>query len=343
MKLFINDYQEGCIPEILAKMQSYNYNANSGYGTDKVCDCARNLIKKAVQNESVDVHFVAGGTLTNKIVISSFLRPFEGVVCADTAHIATHETGAIEQGGHKVLVVKNIDGKITPNDVENLVNEHITGLSREHTVKPAMVYISQSTEMGTVYSLAEMKALSDVCKKHGLIFYIDGARILYSLFSKFCDFSLADICSLCDVFYIGGTKVGALLGEALVIRNENLKKDFRYLLKQSGALMAKGFVMGVQFEGLFENDNYVKYCKKAVANADEIRKALTEKGVEFESNASDTQTFAIFSKEQYLTLEKDFDFGGATYKGDKAYARICTSWATPNENVEELLQAILKL
>ncbi|MBR2384924.1 MAG: aminotransferase class V-fold PLP-dependent enzyme, partial [Clostridia bacterium] len=247
MKLFINDYQEGCIPEILAKMQSYNYNANSGYGTDKVCDCARNLIKKAVQNESVDVHFVAGGTLTNKIVISSFLRPFEGVVCADTAHIATHETGAIEQGGHKVLVVKNIDGKITPNDVENLVNEHITGLSREHTVKPAMVYISQSTEMGTVYSLAEMKALSDVCKKHGLIFYIDGARILYSLFSKFCDFSLADICSLCDVFYIGGTKVGALLGEALVICNENLKKDFRYLLKQSGALMAKGFVMGVQF------------------------------------------------------------------------------------------------
>ncbi len=343
MKLFINDYQEGCIPEILAKMQSYNYNANSGYGTDKVCDCARNLIKKAVQNESVDVHFVAGGTLTNKIVISSFLRPFEGVVCADTAHIATHETGAIEQGGHKVLVVKNIDGKITSNDVENLVNEHITGLSREHTVKPAMVYISQSTEMGTVYSLAEMKALSDVCKKHGLIFYIDGARILYSLFSKLCDFSLADICSLCDVFYIGGTKVGALLGEALVIRNENLKKDFRYLLKQSGALMAKGFVMGVQFEGLFENDNYVKYCKKAVANADEIRKALTEKGVEFESNASDTQTFAIFSKEQYLTLEKDFDFGGATYKGDKAYARICTSWATPNENVEELLQAILKL
>ena len=343
MKLFINDYQEGCIPEILEKMQSYNYNANSGYGTDKVCDGARNLIKNAVKNNDVDVHFVAGGTLTNKIVISSFLRPFEGVICADTAHIATHETGAIENGGHKVLTVKNIDGKINPCDVETLVNEHITGLSREHTVKPAMVYISQSTEMGTVYSLAEMTALSDVCKKHGLLFYIDGARILYSLFSKFCDFTLADICSLCDVFYIGGTKVGALLGEALVIKNETLKKDFRYLLKQSGALMAKGFVMGVQFEGLFENDNYVKYCRQAVKNADTIRNALTEKGVEFESNASDTQTFAIFSKEQYLALEKDFDFGGATFKGEKAYARICTSWATPNENVEELLQAISKL
>ena len=343
MKLFINDYQEGCIPEILQKLQDYNYNANSGYGTDDVCERARGLIKKAVDCQDVDVHFVAGGTLTNKIVISSFLRPYEGVICADTAHIATHETGAIENGGHKVLTVKNIDGKILPCDVENLVNEHITGLSREHTVKPAMVYISQSTEMGTVYSLAEMQALSEACKRNGLLFYIDGARILYSLFSKKCDFTLADVCDLCDVFYIGGTKVGALLGEALVIRNENLKKDFRYLLKQSGALMAKGFVMGTQFEGLFENDNYVKYCKQAVENADKIRTALEAKGIEFESNASDTQTFAIFTKEQYLALEKEFDFGGVTFKGDRAYARICTSWATPNENIELLLSAISKI
>lgn len=343
MKLFINDYQEGCLPEILQKMQANNYTANSGYGTDKICENARNLIKNALKNDSVDVHFVAGGTLTNKIVISSFLRPFEGVVCADTAHIATHETGAIESGGHKVLTVANADGKILPSAVENLVKEHKNGLSREHTVKPAMVYISQSTEMGTVYTLSEMRAISEVCKKHGLLFYIDGARILYSLFSKFCDFTLADICSLCDVFYVGGTKVGALLGEALVIVNPALKKDFRYILKQNGALMAKGFVMGVQFEGLFENDNYVKYCKQAVEKADKIRSALMRKGVEFESDASDTQTFAIFSEEQYKTLEKSFDFGGAVYKEDKAYARICTSWATPEDSVNLLLTAIENL
>lgn len=343
MKLFINDYQEGCIPEILKKLQEYNYNANSGYGTDAVCERARNLIKQAVGSQAVDVHFVSGGTLTNKIVISSFLRPYEGVICADTAHIAAHETGAIESGGHKALTVKNKDGKITPKDVEKLVKEHIEGLSREHTVKPGMVYISQSTEMGTVYTLEEMQALSEVCKKNGLTFYIDGARILYSLFSKYCDFTLSDICSLCDIFYIGGTKAGALLGEALVISNDRLKTDFRYVLKQNGALMAKGFVMGAMFEGLFENNNYQKYCKKAVENANEIREALTKKGVEFESNASDTQVFAIFKKEQYSALEKSFDFGGAVFKDGKAYARICTSWATPDESVAELISAIEKL
>ena len=343
MKLFINDYQEGCLPEILQKLYDNNYVANSGYGTDFVCRRAKRLIKDAILNRFADVHFISGGTLTNKIVISSFLRAFEGVICADTAHIATHETGAIECGGHKVLAVKNKDGKILPSDIEKLVKEHIEGLSVEHTVKPGMVYISQSTEMGTVYTLAEMKALSEVCKENKLLFYIDGARILYSLFSKDCDFTLADIASLCDVFYIGGTKVGALLGEALVILNQRLKKDFRYILKQNGALMAKGFVMGVQFEGLFENDNYVFYCKRAVENADKIRVALKEKGVEFESNASDTQTFAVFSEEQYSALATRFDFGGAVFKEGKAYARICTSWATSDKDVKVLLQAIANL
>lgn len=343
MKLFINDYQEGCIPEILDKLKENNYKANSGYGTDAICERARGLIKEEIKSNDADVHFVSGGTLTNKIVISNFLRSFEGVICADTAHIATHETGAIENGGHKVLTVKNSDGKLLSSEVERLVNEHIGGLSVEHTVKPAMVYISQSTEMGTVYSLKEMRALSEVCKKLGLIFYIDGARILYSLFSKDCDFTLSDVAKLCDVFYIGGTKAGALLGEALVINNPQLKRDFRYMLKQSGALMAKGFVMGVQFEGLFENGNYKKYCKGAVEKADRIRLALSKRGIGFESNASDTQTFAIFTIEQYLKLEKRFDFGGATYIGDEAHARICTSWATEDKSVDELVLAIEKL
>ncbi len=343
MKLFINDYQEGCLPEILEKLQQNNFTPNKGYGEDVVSQNAKNLIKAEINNQNADVHFVAGGTLTNKIVISSFLKPYEGVLCADTGHIAVHETGAIELGGHKVLTMKNVNGKICANQVESAVYEHIGGLSVEHTVKPGMVYVSQSTEMGTLYSLEELKSLSAVCKKHGLLFFIDGARILYSLFAKTCDFSLADIASLCDVFYIGGTKVGALLGEALVITNDNLKQNFRYILKQNGALMAKGFVMGVQFEGLFENGNYKRYCKKAVENADKIRDALKNRGIALEVESFDTQTFAIFSEKQYKTLAKSFDFGGATIKNGKAFARICTSWATPEESVNQLITAINNL
>ncbi len=343
MEKFINDYQEGCIPQILEKLEKNNYSAFSGYGTDEICENAKSLIKKAIKSPEADVHFVAGGTLTNKIVISQFLKSYEGVICVDTAHIATHETGAIENGGHKILTVKNKDGKLCPKDVERLVKEHIEGLSREHTVKPAMVYISQSTEMGTVYTLKELTNLSEACKKLGLIFYIDGARILYSLFAENCDFTLSDVSALCDVFYIGGTKAGALLGEALVINRGDLKRDFRYALKQNGALTAKGFLLGVMFEGLFENDNYASFCKRAVRLADKIRVALKQKGVEFESDCKDTQIFAIFPIDYYKKLEKEFDFGGAVYKGDKAYARICVSWATTDEKAEMLVNAINNL
>ena len=343
MEKFINDYQEGCLPQILEKLAKNNFCAFSGYGTDEICERARELVKKAVNSPLADVHFIAGGTLTNKIVITEFLKSYEGVICADTAHIASHETGAIESGGHKCLTLANKDGKITPEGVESLVKEHIDGLSREHTVKPAMVYISQSTEMGTVYTYSELKALSEVCKKYDLIFYIDGARILYSLFAKNCDFTLGDVSALCDVFYVGGTKAGALLGEALVINRQDLKKNFRYALKQNGALAAKGFLLGTQFEGLFENDNYVNYCKRAVDGADKIRQALKAKGVEFESDCKDTQTFAIFNESDYKTLEKEFDFGGAVYKNGKAYARICTSWATSQEKIDLLVKAIENL
>lgn len=343
MEKFINDYQEGCIPQILEKLEKNNYSAFSGYGTDEICEKAKSLIKGAIKSPNSDVHFIAGGTLTNKIVISQFLKSYEGVICVDTAHIATHETGAIENGGHKVLTVKNQDGKLRSKDVEMLVKEHICGLSREHTVKPAMVYISQSTEMGTVYTLEELKLLSAVCKKYNLIFYIDGARILYSLFAQNCDFTLSDVSALCDVFYVGGTKAGALLGEALIINRDDLKKDFRYALKQNGALTAKGFLLGVMFEGLFENNNYASYCKRAVNGADRIRQVLREKGIEFESNCKDTQIFAIFPIDYYEKLEKDFDFGGAVYRGDRAYARICTSWATSEEKVAMLVNAIKDL
>ncbi len=340
---FINDYQEGCIPEILEKLHSYNLTANVGYGEDEVCKRARELIKTEIKSKSANVHFISGGTLTNKIVITTLLRSFEGVICADTAHIATHETGAIESGGHKVLTVPSVQGKITATTVEKVINEHISGLSREHTVKPKMVYVSQSTETGTVYSLKELNEIYAVCKKFGLIFFIDGARILSSLFSKNCDFTLSDIQRTCDVFYIGGTKAGALLGEALVINDDRLSEDFRYALKQHGGLMAKGFVMGAQFEGLFENGNYKKYSKRAVEFADRIREALKNKCVQLEFDCVDTQTFAIFTKEDYQKLEKEFDFGGATVKGGFAYVRICTSWATSKNSVDALITAINSL
>lgn len=343
MEFFINDYQEGCLPEIIEKLAKYNFHANCGYGEDEICKKAKKLIKKEIKKPNSDIHFIAGGTLTNKIVITSFLRPFEGVLCADTAHIATHETGAIENGGHKVLTLKSSQGKITPNQIESAVYEHIGGLSVEHTVKPGMVYISQSTEVGTIYTLQEIKEISAVCKKHNLLFFIDGARILYALFSKYCDFTLSDIASLCDLFYIGGTKAGALLGEALVINNSNLKKHFRYILKQNGALMAKGFVMGVQFEGLFENLNYKKYCQGAVEKADRIRSALKSKNIELEFDCSDTQSFVIFKQEQYDKLAKNFNFGGATVKDGMAYARICTSWATNEKKVDHLIKEIESL
>ena len=343
MIYFINDYQEGCIPEILNKMQELNYAPSIGYGKDTHCERARALIRDEIKSPNADVHFITGGTLTNKIVINTFLRSYEGVICADTAHIATHETGAIEHGGNKLLTVENHNGKIMASQIETLVNEHIEGLSREHTVKPGMVYISQSTELGTIYSHKELMEISAVCKKHSLIFFIDGARMLTSLFAKVNDCTLADMSALCDVMYIGGTKAGALLGEALVINNDSLKENFRYVLKQNGALMAKGFVMGMQFEGLFENGNYKKYCKSAIECADEIRDALIKKGIALEIESCDTQTFAIFTKAQYESLASSFNFGGATIKGDLAYARICTSWATTKESVNALVSAIEKL
>ena len=343
MIYFVNDYQEGCIPEILNKMQEFNYLPSIGYGLDDHCERARMLIRDEIKSPKADVHFITGGTLTNKIVINSFLRSYEGVICADTAHIATHETGAIEHGGNKLLVVENHNGKICAEQIEMLVKEHIEGLSREHTVKPGMVYISQSTELGTVYTRDELAKISAVCKKYNLIFFIDGARILTSLYAKVNDCTLADISALCDVMYLGGTKAGALLGEALIINNDRLKDNFRYILKQNGALMAKGFVMGMQFEGLFENGNYKKYCKSAIECADEIRDALIKKGIALEIESCDTQTFAIFTRAQYESLASSFNFGGATIKGDLAYARICTSWATTKENVNALVSAIEKL
>ncbi|MBQ7408545.1 MAG: low specificity L-threonine aldolase [Clostridia bacterium] len=342
MILFVNDYQEGCLPEILQKLTCFNMQSNVGYGLDGHCENAISIIKSMVKTQC-DVHFIAGGTLTNKTVISEFLKSYQGVICADSSHIAMHETGAIENGGHKVLTLPSVNGKLAAEDVESCVKGYIGGQMREHTVMPGMVYISQSTEVGTVYTLNEIKKLSAVCKKYGLYFYIDGARILYSLFAKSCDYTLSDISSYCDVFYIGGTKAGAMFGEALVINNDSLKANFRSVLKQNGALLAKGSLLGIQFEGLLENENYKKYCKSAVENSNRIRSALKAKNIALEIESEDTQTFAIFTNEQYAKLEKQFNFGEVTRLNGNVHARICTSWATSVESVNALEKAIENL
>ena len=340
---FINDYQEGCISEIINILNKNNYSAYSGYGEDSVCDYAKHLIKLELKRNDCDVHFIAGGTLTNKIVISSFLRSYECIICAESGHIATHETGAIELGGHKVITVKTKNGKVTAEDVHNVCREYKVSSVKDHVVKPGMLYISQSTEVGTVYTLEELRSLSEICKYENILFYIDGARILYSLFSKDCDFTLADVASLCDIFYIGGTKAGALFGEALVINKEELKPNFRAILKQNGALTAKGFVLGAQFVGLFENGNYKKYCKKAVELADSIRNAFRSKGVELEFDSQDTQTFVVVTKSQFDMLYEHFLFGAPEMReNDKYSIRFCTSWATDEMSVFTLICLINK-
>ncbi len=245
---FTNDYSEGAHPKVLELLMKSNLEQNKGYGMDIHCDRAKEYIKKEIRREDVDIHFIPGGTQTNLLVISSFLRPHQCVIAADTGHINVHETGAVEATGHKVLTMPSEDGKLTPSAVRKALESHMD----EHMVQPKMVYISDTTELGTVYTKTELTALHEICRDRGLLLFLDGARLASALTCKANDLELWEIARLVDVFYIGGTKNGALLGEALVICREDLKEDFRYMIKQRGAMLAKGFVMGIQFEALFQ-------------------------------------------------------------------------------------------
>ena len=259
------DYTEGCHPNILKRLCETNMMQTVGYGEDEICDLARAKIRKACGHEDVDVHFLVGGTQTNATVIAAILRPHQGALSADTGHINVHETGAVEATGHKVLPLPSTpDGKITAEQVENAYLAHVNDASFEHMVQPKLVYISLPTENGGLYSKAELTALHDVCTRCGLYLFIDGARLGYGLTAPENDVALADLCALSDVFYIGGTKVGALFGEAVVITNPALKTDFRYHIKQRGGMLAKGRLLGIQFDELFTDDLYFKISEKAV-------------------------------------------------------------------------------
>lgn len=337
MIYFNNDYCEGCHERILEALERTNLTQTPGYGEDELCRAAAEKIRALCGREDVAVHFLVGGTQTNQTVISAALRPHQGALCAASGHIACHETGAIEATGHKVLTVPSSDGKITAAQVRDTVLAHRGDPSFEHTVQPKLVYISSPSELGTLYSLSELESLSATCKELGLYLFLDGARLGYGMMSKGNDVSLPDIARLCDVFYIGGTKVGALFGEAVVITNPTLKEDFRYLIKRHGGMLAKGRLLGIQFDTLMTDGLYFHIAAHAVRMAEEIRETLEQCGVPLLIPGVTNQIFPIFPDSVLEKLGEKYVFCEQERVDETHRAvRICTSWATKEEAVRSL-------
>lgn len=341
MILFQCDYNEGAHPLIMERLVKTNLEQTPGYGEDIYCSRAKELIKFECGAPNADVHFMVGGTQTNATVISSVLRPYQGVISADTGHINVHETGAIEHSGHKVLAVKGENGLLTGTMIQKVMREHLEEDGPEHTVQPGMVYISFPSEAGSIYSKSQLMEIRSVCDKYSLPLFVDGARLGYGLKSPKCDVTLRDIAAFADVFYIGGTKQGALFGEAVVICNDALKKDFRYNIKQNGGMLAKGRLLGIQFETLFTDGLYFKIASAANVQALRIRDAFASKGFEFLMDSPTNQQFPIVTTSQAEILGKEF---GYTFwkriDNDRIAIRFCTSWATRSEDVDLLVEFI---
>ncbi len=335
------DYSEGAHPTVLDMLLKTNMVQTAGYGEDAYCVQAAQRIKDLCGNMDVDVHFLVGGTQTNMTFIASALRPHQGVLAADTGHINTHESGAIEATGHKVLILPNTDGKITAQQIQNAYDEHFHDANHEHIVQPKLVYLSNATEMGSIYTDTEMKAISAVCRKNSLILYMDGARLGVALCADGNDLTLEAIAKYCDAFYIGGTKNGMLFGEALVICNENLKEDFRYIIKQKGGMLAKGRLLGVQFLAVLEDGLFFKMAKYANQMAMLIRNACIQKGYSFLSPSLTNQQFPILPNKLLDELKKNFEFSfWQKIDDDHSAVRFCTSWATQLDDVLELVADI---
>ena len=344
MIYFNSDYLEGAHPRIMDLMQETNMVQTGGYGEDAYCERARDLIKEACQAPDALVQFLVGGTQTNMTVISAALRPHQGVLCASTGHINVHETGSIESYGHKVLTLPSDNGKITAEQVREYVMIHRADPAFEHMVQPGMVYISHPTETGTSYTKAELTALHETCRELGLYLFMDGARLAYGLAASDSDLDLPAIAKLCDVFYIGGTKCGALMGEAVVITQEDLKKDFRYIMKQKGGMLAKGRLLGLQFIGLFEDGLYEEVGRHTIRLADKLRAAIKEMGIPFYNENTTNQIFIVLEDSKVAEINKEFALG-YTERVDATHSvmRICTSWATKEENVDALIHALAAL
>ena len=338
------DYSEGAHPAILEALAKTNMEQTPGYGEDEHCRHAASLIREACGAPGAAVHFLIGGTQANFVVIASALRPHQCALCCASGHINVHETGAVEATGHKVSALPGVDGKITAEQVRAAWDGHFGDETHEHIVQPKLVYISNPTEFGTIYTKAELTALSQVCREKGLYLYLDGARMGYGLCASGNDLDLPTIAELCDAFYIGGTKVGALFGEAVVIVNDSLKTDFRYIMKQRGAMLAKGRLLGIQFETLFTDGLYFKISDHAVKLAMQIRDACRKKGWSFLMESPTNQQFPIIPKADLEKLKAKYEYS-FWQKVDDAHdaVRFCTSWATREEYVRALAEDIAKL
>ena len=340
---FASDYEEGAHPAIIENLERTNFFKTSGYGTDEFSESARRKIRAACNAPDAEIYFLVGGTQTNAVVLSAILKSYEGVIAADSGHISVHEAGAIELGGHKVLTLPNHAGKIFADDVRALVEKFSADGNREHMVAPGAVYISQPTEYGTLYTRDELEALNKICREKNLPLYVDGARLAYALASPKNNVTLADLAELCDAFYIGGTKCGAYFGEAVVLR-KNFIPHFFTIIKQRGALLAKGRILGVQFDTLFTDDLYFKIGRRAIDAAEKIRGELKRLDRELFLDAPTNQIFVTVSDEQLKTLAERVEFSfWEKLSDDKTVIRFATSWATRADDVDKLIEELRRL
>ena len=343
MLYFHNDYNEMCHPKVWERMCSLQGQSVNGYGVDPCCDAAADKIRELCGRDDLAVHFLVGGTQANLTVIAAALRPHQAVLTVTDGHINVHETGAVEATGHKVVALPSPDGKITAEQVAQAAKAQRENGDREHMVQVKMVYISNPTELGTLYSLPELEAISAACRQNGFYLFIDGARLGYGLTAKGNDVRLSDLARLCDVFYIGGTKCGAMFGEAVVIANETVAEDFRYIIKQRGGMLAKGFLLGAQFDALMTDNLYFEITRKANAQADRIRETLAQLQVPLLVPGVTNQVFPILPDSVLEKLGKEFTFAEIQrYDENRRVVRFCTSWATTDENVEALCNALRK-
>lgn len=344
MFLFHNDYNEMCHPAVLEQLNRISKEQLDGYSEDPCCAAAASKIRKLCGRDDLSVHFLVGGTQTNLTVISAALRPHQAVVGAENAHVQTHETGAIEATGHKVLSLPSDDGKITATQIREVAQSHLDDVTRVHIAQPKLVYISQPTELGTTYTLDELEQISQACKTYGLLLFVDGARLGYALAAADNDMELSDLARLTDVFYIGGTKVGAMFGEAVVISNPAIAEDFRYMIKQRGGMLAKGWLLGAQFDALLRDDLYFSISAHANRCADKLRETLESLGYSIPVRSRTNQVFTILPDVLLAELGKNFSFS-PWGKVDDAHTmvRFCTSWATEESSLDALCQAISAL
>ncbi|MBQ2077022.1 MAG: low specificity L-threonine aldolase [Bacteroidales bacterium] len=337
MVSFESDYIAGAHPKILERLAETNMESLVGYGEDRYCRMAEEKIKKACNRPDAKVHFLVGGTQTNQVVISSMLADYEGVIAATSGHISVHEGGAIEFSGHKVLALEATDGKLNAGNIDAYVNTFYADGNHEHMVFPGMVYISHPTEYGTLYSKDELTDISAVCRKHNIPLFLDGARLGYGLASRQTDVTLPDIAELCDVFYIGGTKVGALCGEAVVFTHDNAPKHFITKMKQRGALLAKGRLLGIQFDTLFTDNLYMEISHYAIEMAERLKSLLKEKGYRFYLESPTNQQFIILENKQMSELAKNVCFSfWEKYDDSHTIVRLATSWSTTEEDLRKL-------